>query len=236
VRSLLFGANRPFETHLGFKVAAFNAPGYRHRDEGAYVSYCVPGKQIARYALRDDRTGFLFVFRAKRPTAEFMNEEEKRALLQETFSGIGWECAEILRALDRTPHFYFDDVSQVRMPTWSRGRIALVGDAAFCPSLLAGEGSSLAMAAGYLLAGELKRSGGDGEQAFQRYQELLKPPIDRKQKAATRLGGWFAPKTAFGVFARNAMTGLMKVPLIAHWTFGRMIADQFELPDYDQVS
>jgi 2-polyprenyl-6-methoxyphenol hydroxylase-like FAD-dependent oxidoreductase len=65
------------------------------------------------------------------------------------------ECPHILDELDRTGELYFDTVSQIRMQNWSRGRVALAGDAAFCVSLLAGQGSALAMISAYLLAGEI---------------------------------------------------------------------------------
>jgi 2-polyprenyl-6-methoxyphenol hydroxylase-like FAD-dependent oxidoreductase len=37
------------------------------------------------------------------------------------------------------------------MNTWSQGRVALIGDAAFCSSLLAGQGAALAMIAAYVV-------------------------------------------------------------------------------------
>ena len=72
-----------------------------------------------------------------------------------------WECPRILDELDRTQELYFDRVSLIRMESWSRGRVVLVGDAAFCVSLVAGQGSALAMISAYVLAGELANAGGD---------------------------------------------------------------------------
>ena len=83
----------------------------------------------------------------------------QKALLNAKFGDAGWECPQILAALDESDDLYFDRVSQIRMDAWSKGRVALVGDAAFCVSLLAGQGSALAMAAAYVLAGELGRAG-----------------------------------------------------------------------------
>ena len=59
--------------------------------------------------------------------------------------------------MDSTDEVYFDRVSQIQMDTWSQGRVGLIGDAAFSPSLLAGQGAALAMTAAYVLAGELAR-------------------------------------------------------------------------------
>ena len=106
-------------------------------------------------------------------------------------------------------NIYFDRVSQIRLDRWTKGRTALVGDAAACVSLLAGEGSGLAMAEAYVLAGELRNCGGDYGAAFARYQERLMPFLKRKQKSAAKFASSFAPKTAFGITFRNLVTRLM---------------------------
>jgi 2-polyprenyl-6-methoxyphenol hydroxylase-like FAD-dependent oxidoreductase len=74
-----------------------------------------------------------------------------------------------------------------------QGRVALIGDAAFCVSLLGGQGCALAMVAAYILAGELKRGGGDHEAAFDRYEQKLRDFIADKQKAALTFASFFAP-------------------------------------------
>ena len=100
----------------------------------------MPGKQVARFAMRDDRTLFLFVFAADDPPlVEPHNKAVQKRLLHAAFDDAGWECPQILLALDACDEIYFDRVSQIRMNSWSNGRVALVGDAAFCPSLLAGQ-------------------------------------------------------------------------------------------------
>ena len=128
--------------------------------------------------------------------------------------------------------FYFDSVCQVRTDRWSNGRIALIGDAAFCPTLLASEGASLAMAAAYLLAGELKRADGVRRAAFSKYERIFRPFIERKQRSAERFATWFAPRTRSGIRVRNLTTRLMSSPLLAKWLLGGMISDRFALPDY----
>ena len=82
-----------------------------------------------------------------------------------------------LDELKDTQELYFDRVSQIRMPSWSRGRVALVGDAAFCVSLLAGQGSALAMTSAYVLAGELAKAGGRHDVAFREYEAFLRAYI-----------------------------------------------------------
>ena len=116
----------------------------------------------------------------------------KKGLLRKRFRNSGWECPQILDALHASDDVYFDRVSQIRMNPdtglWTRGRVALVGDAASCVSLLGGQGSALAMIAAYILAGELHRSKGDYSLAFTRYQELFGPFVAKKQKSAEGFG------------------------------------------------
>jgi 2-polyprenyl-6-methoxyphenol hydroxylase-like FAD-dependent oxidoreductase len=232
VRDLVFGDEARYERFLGYHTAAFSAQGYPHRDEGAYVSYATPGRQVARYALRDGSSSFFFVFAEDGPLAVGHHDvEAQKAVLRERFAGGGWECDEMLARLDGADDLYFDAVAQTRMESWSRGRVALLGDAAYCPSLLAGQGSSFAMAGALVLAHELGAAGGDHEVAFREYQRRFKPFVDGKQRAAERFGGWFAPRTRFGIRLRNAVTSLMMgIPKVGNLLVARSIGDRYELP------
>jgi flavin-dependent dehydrogenase len=98
----------------------------------------------------------------------------------------GWECSHIQSELERTDTIYPDNVSPIRMPTWTRGRIALVGDAAFCVSPPAGQGSALAMISANVMAGELAAAHGEHQEAFGKYEVLLGNHIGTKQKGAKR--------------------------------------------------
>jgi 2-polyprenyl-6-methoxyphenol hydroxylase-like FAD-dependent oxidoreductase len=77
---------------------------------------------------------------------------------------------------------YFDAVSQIRMETWSHGRAVLLGDAGYCPALLSGQGSTLAMMGAYFLAGELKVALGDHQRAFHQYEQAFRPVVRQEQK------------------------------------------------------
>lgn len=234
VRQLIFGAQTRFEKYLGYKVAAFETASYRPRDDLVYVMYTQVGQQVGRFAMRGDRTMFLFTF-VDAEIASPCDVPGQKSLLRKHFKNSGWECPQILDALDASSDLYFDRVSQIRMgnaPSWSRGRVALTGDAAFCVSLLAGQGSALAMIAAYILAGELHRSHGDYAGAFARYQRLFSPFVLAKQNAALRLAGAFAPKSKLSLFVRNQIFNLMAIPWIADRAIGRDLADRIELPDY----
>jgi 2-polyprenyl-6-methoxyphenol hydroxylase-like FAD-dependent oxidoreductase len=123
-------------------------------------------------------------------------------------------------------------VSQVRLDTWSRARVALVGDAAFCVSLTGGQCSALAMAAAYILAGELARVAGEPQLAFLQYERRLRRFITSKQRAAERFAAVFAPKTQSGLALRNVVINLAAWPGPARRVIGRGIVDSIALPDY----
>jgi len=233
VRTLAFGSQDLFEKRLGYVVAAFEVRGYRPRDEDIYVIYGMPGRMVGRFALHDDRTLFLFVFTAEADTPSALSGlSAQKAEIRKRFGDGTWESPRILAELDRTDELYFDRVSQIRMDRWSQGRIALVGDAAFCVSLLAGQGSALAMTAAYVLAGELTKTGGRHEEAFANYEALLRPYIATKQKGAERFATAFAPKTKWGLFVRNLVINACAIPGVARFGFGRDIIDTLQLPDY----
>ena len=166
------------------------------------------------------------------PTVDAHDIAAQKALLRTTFRDAGWECPQILAALAKSDDLYFDRVSQIHMKAWSKGRVALVGDAAFCVSLLAGQGSALAMGAAYVLAGELGRTGAAPETAFQRYETLLRPLIATKQKAAQQFASGFAPRTRLGLFLRNQMTKAFAIPFVAKTAMGSSLIDRIDLPDY----
>ena len=233
VRRLVFGPEAGFEVSLGYHVAAFEIEGYRPRDELVAVSHAVPGRQILRLSLRDDMTLFLFVFRDEYLTAESpSSEQECKSVLTNVFADVGWECPRILAAMEDIRGVYFDRVSQIRMDRWTKGRTALIGDAAACVSLVAGEGTGLAMAEAYVLAGELHGSGNNHIAAFSRYQERMMPFLKRKQESAVKFASSFAPRSAFGIAFRNHVSRLLRIPFIANFFIGRAVRDDIKLPDY----
>lgn len=233
VRRLAFGPDAGVEVSLGYHVAAFEVEGYSPRDELVYVSHARPGRQVSRFSMRDDKTLFLFVFRDEfLSSGSLSSDQERKAALAEAFTGVGWECPQILAAMASVRDIYFDRVSQIRMDRWTKGRAALIGDAAACVSLLAGEGTGLAMAEAYVLAGELHRCGGDHGAAFARYQQRLMPFLKRKQESAAKFASSFAPKTATGITLRNLVTRLLRLPFVADFFVGRDLRDDIELPDY----
>jgi 2-polyprenyl-6-methoxyphenol hydroxylase-like FAD-dependent oxidoreductase len=233
VRKLVFGKQDRFEKYLGYIVAAFTVNGYRPRDEDVYVSYSLPRKQVARFAMREDRTMFLFVFADEKDRRiESQDTNTHKDILRAEFRTAGWECPNILAAMDSCDEIYFDRVSQIQMDTWSQERVGLIGDAAFCPSLLAGQGAALAMIAAYTLASELTKNASQPKEAFRRYEQRLRPFIAGKQKAAAQFASSFAPKTRLGLFLRNQITKAFNLPFVPKLAMGPSLLDRIDLPDF----
>jgi 2-polyprenyl-6-methoxyphenol hydroxylase-like FAD-dependent oxidoreductase len=234
VRAIVFGPEHQFEKPLGYRVATFEVEGYQPRDELIGVTYTTPGRQVGRFALRDDRTIFSFIFSAEKLSGpEPCDVAERKAVLHHVFADAGWECPRILHAMDQISDVYYDRVSQIRMDSWSKGRVMLIGDAGACVSLLAGEGAGLAMTEAYVLAGELNGAGPDYQAAYRRYEQLVRPFVEGKQKLARYFASAFVPKTWAGVWFRNQATKLMVFPPLCHYFFVRHMRDDFHLPNYE---
>jgi len=231
VRRLVFGPQDRFETSLGYVIAAFEAQSYRPRDDDVYVMYGQPGRMLGRFALHDDRTLFMFVFASDDASLPETLDQQK-AMLRRAYHDGKWECPRVLDELYRARDLYFDRVSQIRIDRWSRGRVALVGDAAFCVSLVAGQGSALAMISAYVLAGELFRARERHEEGFLRYEELLRAYIATEQRGAERFASAFAPKTQLGLWFRNLTIESFAIPGFAKLAVGREIVDRFRVPEY----
>ncbi|WP_431231827.1 FAD-binding domain [Mycolicibacterium psychrotolerans] len=231
VRRLAFGPQPDIERYLGCLVAAAVVDGYRPRDELVYMTYSRPGKSVGRFSLRGDRTLFLFVFRSDQ-SCDPGEITARKALLWREFGDAGWECKHMLAALDDAEDLYFDVVSQIRMDHWSQGRVALIGDAAACVSLLAGEGTGLAMAAAYVLAGELSSARGDHRRAFQAYEKQMRSFVEGKQAAAEKLLAVFATKTEFGIWFRQLAMKAMGFRPLFDLIASHSLRDDIELPDY----
>lgn len=229
VRRLAFGPDEQYEKYLGIVFAAFDAEGYPFRDELVAMMHAEVGFQAIRLSFRDDATLCLFtlLYDGEFPT----DRASQEALLRAKLADKGWELPTMLDVMSSAKNFYFDSASQILMPSWSTGRVVLVGDAGAAPSFLAGQGSALAMIEAFTLAAELA-STDDYSQAFARYHARLGPLIRSKQKAAEGLGLAFAPKNGFQLFVRNTVLKMMGLPKVADIAMGRSFHDRVELPSF----
>lgn len=230
IRELTFGPKTSFETFLGYTFAAFTVTGYGPRTNDVYMTYGTPGRQASRISMRSDRTLMLFIWRDESSSLP-TTDAKRRRLIQERFTGMGWECDRMLEALGGANDLYVDSVSQIHLPRWSNGHVALVGDAAWAPSFLAGEGCGLGIIGAYVLAVELGQSGGKLV-AFDRYEQRLRSFIETKQRMASRFGGAFCPKTPLGLALRNWLASLLNVQPIARVALSSGLKDDIVFPPY----
>jgi 2-polyprenyl-6-methoxyphenol hydroxylase-like FAD-dependent oxidoreductase len=144
------------------------------------------------------------------------------------------ESHAVVEAITQGAPIYLERVSQVRMARWFRPRVALLGDAAHALSQLTGQGASLALAGAYVLAGELARASAPAY-AFAGYEGQLRPLTEDLQREIEAWRHVLAPKSYFGIFARNQTYKLMRIPVIAKHLFGRTASTGIDLLDY-QIS
>ncbi|MGI4739510.1 MAG: FAD-dependent monooxygenase [Janthinobacterium lividum] len=166
--------------------------------------YSTPGKGVLLNAY-NGKTDIIFWFFSENELAyDYRDTAQQRAIVVSQFAGQGWRTPELLAEVAEAGISYFDKFSQIKMPAWTKGRVALVGDAGYCASPAAGIGASLAMSGATAVAEALATHEGDFELAFQTYHQALRPFIEEVQaSAATMLDTFFVPKTEEAIRMRN---------------------------------
>lgn len=211
VRRLAFGAEDRFILHKDHYFAFANTDAALGEDRWVTM-FNTPGKMAGIYRSGNHaQAKAYFVFRSGPLDYDHRDIAEHKRLVTEAFADQPWQPARgLLTEALADPDFYFDALAQVRMDSWSTGRIALVGDAAWCASPASGAGAELAVVGAYRLAGELAAAGGDHRVAFARYDAVHRPLVDRKQQIGTNVR-LMVPKTDGGRCLRDA---LVRLPLM----------------------
>lgn len=236
-RALVFGPEEKFNHYLGRCFNLFSMPnhaGYAHES----VSYAAPGRMAGIYATGDNAVlhAFLTFASDKPPFRSHGDVDMQRKRTAEVFANDGWEVPRLVEAMQKANDLFFDTVSQIRMPRWSSGRVALVGDAAYAPSFLSGQGTSLALVGAYVLAGELA-SQPDAEAAFAAYERALRPYVEANQALATDGEPILLPRTREELEHRNRRlaAGHFAPGGGDHAARHRKAHGLLELPDYVAV-
>jgi 2-polyprenyl-6-methoxyphenol hydroxylase-like FAD-dependent oxidoreductase len=166
--------------------------------------YNTPGKGVLLNAY-NGKTDIIFWFYSENELPyDYRNTAQQREIVLQQFAGQGWRTAELLAEVREAGISYFDKFSQIKMPSWTKGRVALVGDAGYCASPAAGVGASLAMGGAAAVAAALEKHDGDFDAAFQEYNLTLRPFIEEVQATAvTMLNTFFVPKTEEAIRERN---------------------------------
>jgi len=177
VRKIWFGEEHNSSNFLGqyFSIAIANKLLV---EQGTYQMYTEPNKGIALYAY-NGKTDIVFTFRSEKEIPyDFRNQEQQKKLLLKQFESMGWRANELQKELLNSTFFYFDKFCQIKMPTWTKGRVALVGDAGYCASPAAGMGGSLAIVGATTLTDALEKYKGDFKRAFEIYETDLCPFVE----------------------------------------------------------
>ena len=218
VRALLFGDEHQFDRFLGAYVAAFHLKDHSFDLGRALKLHEETDRVGAFYPLDERRMDATYVFRHREV---HVPPERRLDFVRDEFKGAGWILERVLDDYSGAAPIFFDSMTQIVMPRWYEGRVALLGDACGCLTLLAGQGSHMAMAGAYVLARELQRHGGDYETGFAAYQALLKPAVDKRQRDAALFAKIFIPSAASRPWLRRLVIRLMfnplALPLVFRW-------------------
>ncbi|WP_113699409.1 FAD-dependent monooxygenase [Nonomuraea lactucae] len=202
VRRLVFGAESGHSAWIGAYLAVASVPNHLGLD-GRMEGIVGVGRMAGMYgAARLDEARAVFLFRTAEPLDyHHRDTARQKELLRERFAGVGWEVPRLMDGLDRASAFYFDSITQLRLDTWSRGRVSLVGDAGYCPGPAVGGSTSLAVVGAYVLAGELAAAGGDHERAFPAYEAEIGDYVRRSRGFALSAARRLVPGSRLDLWA-----------------------------------
>ncbi|MDX3659525.1 FAD-dependent monooxygenase [Streptomyces sp. ID05-26A] len=201
-REMVFGAEERFHHYLGYCFGIFTMPNTLGLSRET-VMWNAPGRAAALYVTGgDDEVHAFLTFALPNPPFDaFGDREAQRDLVTSVFADAGWEIPRMLTALRGADDLFFDTVSQIRMPHWSSGRVAVVGDAAYAPSFLTGQGTSLALVGAYMLAGSLAAQ--DHAEGFRLYEHSTREFVTLNQGLVGKGGATLFPATAQDLERRN---------------------------------
>ncbi|OMC21587.1 FAD-binding protein [Mycobacterium colombiense] len=185
VRRLVFGPEEDFIERLGTHAAIFTVPNFLDLDYWQTWHYG-DATMAGVYSARNNTEARAMVgFMDTELRIDYRDTEAQLAELERRMAGDGWVRPQLLEYMRTAPDFYFDEMSQIKMDRWSRGRVALVGDAGYCCSPLSGQGTSVALLGAYILAGELKAAARDAtvdyEAGFANYHREFSDYVKRNQ-------------------------------------------------------
>lgn len=206
VRALAFGDERQFINHLGYHVAiAAIDDAFGNGD--SCLLHSVPGRTAGVWS-GGGTTRAIFYFASPPLSYDRHDIAGQKRIVGDVFSGLSWEIPRLVAAMRCAPDFYFDSISEIRVPTLSSGRIALLGDAGY-GGTIGGMGTGVAVVAAYVLASELAAAEGDHVRGFARYEAAIRGYAQRCQRGARSVGSFMAPRTQLGVELRNRMVRWM---------------------------
>ncbi|KAI0882086.1 FAD/NAD(P)-binding domain-containing protein [Annulohypoxylon maeteangense] len=239
-RRMAFGqeANDAAFKSLGVHAAYYSIP--RIQGEGGLAkAYSAPGRRlvITRTSGRPMTQVLLFTMGDREKLRKVYKEpvEKQKEAFAEAYRGAGWETERLLSGMATCTDFYAHEVGQIRMDQLYKGRVVLLGDAAYCPSPFTGMGITCCLIGAYVLAGELARHGNDVSRALKGYEEIARPPINDYQDLQTKFLGNFFPSSQLGIWVlRKLLWVVSKVEPITY----RPRAEEnqgWKVPEYPEL-
>ncbi|MDM5197239.1 FAD-dependent monooxygenase [Fictibacillus enclensis] len=219
VRKLVFGEEENYVHSMGYQTVAFtfDKTSKYNKTDHTFDTITEPGRQVSIYPIMGNRIATFFLFSNKDGSLKHHSHEEGIKELKKHFGDMGWVVPDILQESEKVTDFYFDDVAQTEMTTWTKGRVALVGDACGCVSLVAGQGSSLAMAGAYSLARCLGESKSNIKGALAEYNALMVPQVTKIQKSARKFASFFFPESKWKLMIRDITMRASVMPIIRNF-------------------
>ncbi|MFI1994292.1 FAD-dependent monooxygenase [Actinoplanes sp. NPDC020271] len=231
VRRLTFGPEETFVKHLGYYVATWPIADEWGLDT-TLLLHSEPGVMMSVGGNHKDpsKAGVFTAFASPALRYDRHDADQQKAILRERFGGMGWLAPRLLAELDKVDDLYFDQICKVDAPEWTRGRIALVGDAA-CGATIGGQGNGTAIVSAYVLAGELAAAGGDHRVAFPGYVRRIQKFARGTQEGGDTTGRFLAPRTSRGIWMRNYLNNQKWFLGLISQVANRRAAD-LDLPAY----
>ncbi|GAB4584610.1 FAD-dependent monooxygenase [Nocardia sp. IFM 10818] len=228
VRRLAFGPESDFVRHMGHYFAFADADPSLG-PAGWMTMFNTPSRLAGIYSSGTSPEAKAYLmFRSPELNIDHRNPDSVRHVLTDRFATeTAWHVPQLLTTALADPDLYFDALAQVHMPTWSTGRIALVGDAAYCASPASGAGAELSFLGAYHLSGALATAAGNHRTAFSHYEQALRPLVDTKQRIGPNVR-LMMPESSLGITLRNT---LARIPLLESITgLGRIMSPKTTAP------
>ncbi|KAI9880803.1 MAG: hypothetical protein M1830_000239 [Pleopsidium flavum] len=233
-RGLVFDDEAPVKG-LGHCCSYFSIP--YHESDGTWSRfYSAPGRQILLRPHGPTGTA-AHLGMGSESAAGFMKLDVKgqKEMMHELFHDAGWEASRVLSGMDDCKDFYMTETAQVKVKHWSKGRVVLLGDSAFCPSPIAGVGTTLAIVGAYVLAGELAHHT-TPQEALAAYETIMRPYVEKSQKLPPGIPAMACPQTKWGIYMLHSVMSFVTksgvITLLGKLSTLWGVSGGFKLPQY----
>ena len=228
-RKMTIDPNAECLKYLGYCYVGFSIPNFLDA-WNENISWNIPGMAAVIFSTSDrkDANAFMEFFTEDPPYDRLRNDRDVRNLFQEKFAGLGWEVPKLLELMEQADDLFYDGTTYVDLNSWSHGRVALVGDAAYGPSFFTGQGGSLAMVGAYVLAVELLKAESHVD-AFAKYEEIMRPFVEMNRALIEPSIAFLHPRTQEEIEHRNEE---INKPVTAVGEVGQEAHVSINLPDH----